>query len=240
MSCPTLVPMLALLALGCGLDFSAPLADTSARLTVHLELVDSLGMGEARLSGSLWPGFTASGNVRFLLDSSLTLLGRSIAPSRAEPPDTLRGIPYAEQWSFGADVPPGEVRLAAPDIPGLGEAPPILGLTPPWRAGPADVTVPVGSPLTLDLLTGVAAEPTAKESWQLDIISADGQYVGQISSTGPTPATLEIPGTLLAPLGFGGEIHLVILQSEQTPPGSRYAATFLLTTRHVWSVTVQP
>lgn len=239
MSRPTVVPMLALLALGCGLDFSAPLSDTSARLAVHLELVDSLGMGEARLSGSLWPGFTASGNLRFLLDSSLTLLGRSIAPSRTAPPDTLRGIPYAQAWTLDADVPPGEVKLAAPDIPGVGEAPPILGLTPPWRAGPADVTVPVGSPLTLDLLTGVAAE-TVNESWRLDIISADGQYVGQISSTGATPATIEIPGALLAPLGFAGKIHLVIQQSNQRPPGSRYAATFLLTTRHVWSVTVQP
>ncbi len=236
---PTVVPMLALLALGCGLDFSAPLSDTSARLTVHLELVDSLGLGEARLSGSLWPGFTASGNVRFLLDSSLTLLGRRIAPSRTEPPDTLRGIPYAANWSLDADVPPGEVTLQAPDVPGVGEPPPLFALTPPWRAGPADLTVSVGSPLTLTLLTG-AADEALNESWHLGIVSADGQYVGQIASTGPTPATIEIPAVLLAPLGFGGKIHLVIQQTIQRPQGSRYAATFLVTTRHVWSVTVQP
>lgn len=236
---PAVVPVLALVVLGCGLDFSAPLSDTSARLTVHLELVDSLGMGAARMSGSLWPGFTASGNVRFLLDSSLTLLGRSIAPSTMDPPDTLRGIPYAAQWGLDPDVPPGEVELAAPDIPGIGEYPPVLRLTPPWRAGPADVTVFADSALTLGLLTGVP-DGAVHESWQLNIIGAEGQYLGQMSSTGPTPATIEIPWILLAPLRSGGKIHLVIQQLNQSPSGSRYAATFLVTARHVWSVTVEP
>lgn len=236
---PAAVPLLALVALGCGLDFSAPLSDTAARLAVHLELVDSSGLGEARMSGSLWPGFTASGNVRFLLDSSLALMGRTIVPSTAERADAPLDIPYRDTWGLNPDAPPGEVALQAPDVPGLGEVPPVLRLTPAWRLGPADVTVTAGSGLTLNLLTGLSDE-AVRESWRLDIIGADGKYVTQINSSQSLPATIELPYVLLAPMGSAGKIHLVIVQAEQSPSGSRYAVTLLVTTRHVWSVTVQP
>jgi hypothetical protein len=233
-----LMPLAASVAVGCGVDFSAPLLDTDARFTAHLELVDSLGVGQARLSGSLWPGFTESGNVRFVADSSFELLGRTILPL-PEGRDTLNGVAYAEQWGLNPEIPPGEIELRAPDVPGIGVGPPVFRLTPPWRAGPANLTVAAGSGLRLDLLVQPAPADTVYESWWLDLRNGDGHYVGEIRSTGPTPAGIDVPWPLLAALGSGGEIHLVVQQAVVSQRG-RYVAAFQVTTRHVWSVAVEP
>lgn len=232
-----LVPLLVFMAAGCGVEFSAPQLDTGARLTLHLELVDSLGVGQARLSGNLWPGFNQAGSVRFLVDSSLELLGRTILPFPADP-DSLHGVAYADQWGLNPEIPPGELELRAPDIPGIGQEAPVLRLTPPWRAGPAYLTLAAGSGLRLDLLPR-PVDSTVYESWTLDLRKGDGQLASQMGANGGTPDGIEVPWPLLAPLGGGGTARLVVRQWEEDP-GVRYSAALLVITQHVWSLTVQP
>lgn len=230
-----LLPMLA----SCGVDFSEPLADTPAVLQVGVALSDSAPAGEARLSASLWPGYDGQGAVRTLSDSSFRVMGRTITPYTGYTTDSPSGVLYSDVWAFDPDAPLGSVEVQAPPIAGIGEAPPMLRLTPPWRAGPANLTVAPGSPLRLDL--AIAAEPadTLFETWTVYLLK-DGRLVAQLGAAGTTPPTIEVPWAMLSGLGDGGQVELSVHQTVTTPLTRRYGASLRLSTEHVWFVRVRP
>jgi hypothetical protein len=233
--------LLALTAVAaCGLDFSEPVVDTPAFLLVSVRLTDSLPTGEAQISGRMWPGYDADGQMRTLTDSSLRIMDRTISPDAGSSTDLPRDIAYADTWEFDPDAPLGPAEVRAPAIPGIEEGAPELRLAPPWRVGPANVTVAPGSPLRLDLAIVTEPADTVVESWRLDLVK-DARTVAQMSANGPAPPTIEVPWAMLAVLADGGEARLSVAQSVTTPQnGRRYAATLVVYTRHVWFVTVQP
>jgi hypothetical protein len=233
------LPLVACLALGCGLDFTDPVLDTAATLTVSVAVVDSQPAGKIRLSGRLWPGYNVQGSVRVLTNPSLEVLGRTVLPYAGYQADSPDPIGYSEEWPFSPVNPLGPVELRGPGILAIGPTP-VLRLTPPWPAGPASVTVPRDSALKLDL--AVAPEPgdTVLESWRLDLVK-DGQYLSQLSANGPAPATIQVPWAMLAGLAGAGQARLTVTQSVSTPgDGRRYWAGLSVLTTHVWSVTVEP
>ena len=223
----------------CGLEFSEPVLDTPALVRVIVTLTDSAPAGEARVSGSLWPGYDADGAVRTLTDSSIRVMGRTIAPNAGLPTDTPSDIVYAESWGLDPEAPLGPVELEAPTIQGIGETAPLRRITPPWRLGPANVTVRVDSALRLDLTTGAVPADTVFEHWELLVVK-DGRSVARLGATGSVPSRIEVPWALLSGLGTGGQVILDAYQSVITPRDRRYSVLFALSTRHTWFVTVQP
>ncbi len=235
-----LLPLVACLAFGCGLDFSDPLVDTAAQLTVTLEVADSQPMGQIRLSGRLWPGYDGAGGVRVPTNPSLEVLGRTVSPYAGYRIDSPGSLMYSEEWALNPGAPLGLVELRGPEILWIGEPAPVLQLTPPWPTGPANVTVAQGSALRLDLATVPAPGDSVYEFWRLDLVK-DSRAVAQLSATGPTPATIEVPWAMLAGLGGGGQARLTVTQGVGNPrDGRRYLASLSVTTSHVWFVTVEP
>jgi hypothetical protein len=233
------VPLAAGMALGCGLDFSSPVVDTAANLTVSLALVDSLPVGGIQLRGSMWPGYNAAGDVRPLRSTSLGLLGSAVLPYAGYQTDMPGAIGYSEDWPLNPGLPLGPVELRGPDVLGAGPVP-VLRVTPPWPTGPASVTVARDSAMRLDL--SVAPEPgdTVQESWRLDLLKGNFS-VGQLAAFGPTPATIEVPWNLIAGLGGVGRARLTVSQMARTPrDGRSYAAALAVVTTHFWSMTVEP
>jgi hypothetical protein len=226
-------------ATACGLEFSEPVLDTPALLRVVVTLTDSAPAGEARVSGSLWPGYDADGAVRTLTDSSLRVMGRTLTPDVGLTTDAPSDIVYAESWGLDPEAPLGPVELEAPAIQGIGEPAPVFRVTPPWRLGPANLTVNVDSTLKLDLVTEILPADTISERWRL-LVEKDGRWVAQLYATGPVPPRIEVPWALLSGLGTGGQVILDAYQSVITPRDRRYSVLFALSTRHTWFVTVQP
>lgn len=232
-------PLVAWLALGCGLDFTEPVVDTAATLQLSVEVADSQPAGQLRLSGRLWPGYNAVGSVRAPVSTSLEVLGRTVLPYAGYRTDASGPIDYFEEWPLSPDAPLGAVELSGPEIPGVGPAP-RLRLTPPWSAQPFGLTVPRDSALRLDLVVRPEPGDTVHEFWRLDLLKA-GVPVSQLSVSGPTPAVIQVPWALLAGLGDGGQVRLAVTQSVSTPrDGRRYSAGLVVLTKHVWSLTVEP
>ena len=233
------LPLVAGVVLGCGLDFSSPVVDTAANLTVSLTIVDSLPVGGIQLRGSLWPGYDVAGEVRPLRSTSLGLLGNSVLPYAGYQSDLPGTVGYSEDWPLTPGLPLGPVELRGPDVLGAGPVP-VLRVFPPWPTGPASVAVARDSALRLDL--SVAPEPgdTVQESWRLDLLKGDFS-VSQLAAFGPTPARIEVPWNLIAGLGEVGRARLTVSQTVSTPRDGRgYAASLAVVTTHVWSVTVEP
>jgi hypothetical protein len=233
-------PVVLFAAAACGLEFSEPVVDTPAFLQVSVTLTDSLPAGEGRLSGRLWPGYDADGHGRTLTDSSFRIMDRTISPYAGYSTDSPSDIGYADTWEFNPDAPLGSVEVQAPAIPGVEEAAPLLRLTPPWRVGPANVTVAPDSVLRLELSTATEPGDTLHESWRLDVVK-DERSVAQMSVSNVVPPTIEVPWAMLAGVAGGGEVRLTVFRGVTTPAaGRRYSAGLFLTIKHVWFVTVQP
>jgi len=223
----------------CGVEFSEPLLDTSAVFSVGVELTDSLPRGEVQVSGALWTGYTADGAERAVTDASFQVLGRTIGPAPGPMTDSRWTVRYYETWGLDPDLPLGSVEVEAPAVAGIEETAPLLRLTPPWRMGPASVSVAPGAPLRLELATAVEPADSVFEYWRLDLVK-DGRGVAEMSATGPVPSTVEVPWAMLAGLADGGEARLYVYQSVNAPAGRRYRGGLALRTSHVWFVTVEP
>jgi hypothetical protein len=235
----SLIPLVAGLAVGCGLNFTSPVLDTAATLQVELVIADTLPVGRILLRGSLWPGYNVAGAVRTLRSTSLEVLGRTVLPYAGFEPDQPGSIGYSEEWPLDPGTPLGPVELRGPDILGIGPVPD-LRATPPWPAGPVSVTVAPGSALRLDLSLAPEAGDTVYQSWRLDLLR-EGQYVGQLAAIGPLPPTIEVPWAMVAALGGAGQARLTVTQSVSAPrDGRRYAAGLVVTTTHFWFVTLEP
>jgi hypothetical protein len=235
----TLIPLVAGLLAGCGLDFTSPLFDSAATLQVELTIADTLPVGRIVLQGSLWPGYDVAGAVRTLRSTSLEVLGRTVLPYAGFQPDLPGAIGYSEEWPLDPGTPLGPVALRGPEVLGIGPVPD-LRITPPWPAGPASLMVTPDSTLRLQLSLAPASGDTVHESWRLDLLK-DGQYLGQLTAIGPVPATIEVPWALLAALGGAGQARLTVIQSVGAPRDGRlYAAGLLVVTTHLWYLRLEP